>query len=83
MDGEEYARVRLVYQSTEQLRDLTALTPENPPVSFAIDLPGLARNADGFYRLEDVTACLQNAIDAYDELIETYRDESMNLNIAA
>ena len=83
VDGEEYARVRLVYQSTEQLRDLTALTPENPPVSFAIDLPGLARNADGFYRLEDVTACLQNAIDAYDELIETYRDESMNLNIAA
>lgn len=81
-DGEEYARVRLVYPSTEQLRNLTALTPEAPPVSYSIELPGLTRNADGFYRLEDVYTCLRNAIDAYDELIETYGEAEV-LDIAA
>ena len=82
-DGEEYARVRLVYQSTEQLRGLIPLSLNNPPVSFDIDLPGLARNTDGYYRLDDMLACLQNAIDAYDELIETYGDESAELDAAA
>lgn len=82
-DGEEYARVRLVYPSTEQLRDQRALTPKTPPVSYMIDLPGLARSADGFYRLEDVYDCLQNAIDAYDEMVETYSDESMIPDLAA
>ena len=71
-DGEAYARVRLVYQSTEQLRGMIPLSPDNPPVSVELDLPGLERNADGYYRLDDVLGCLQNAVDAYDVLIETY-----------
>jgi hypothetical protein len=52
-------------------------------VSFDIDLPGLARNADGYYRLDDVLGCLQNAIDAYDALYETYGGESVELPAAA
>ena len=82
-DGEACARVRLVYQSTEQLRGMIPLSLENPPVSFDVDLPGLARNADGYYRLDDVLACLQDAIDAYDELIETYGCMSADLDNAA
>ena len=82
-DGKAYARVRLVYQSTEQLRGLIPLSLDNPPVSFDIDLPGLARNADGYYRLDDVLGCLQNAIDAYDALYETYGGESVELPAAA
>ena len=73
-DGAAYARVRLMYQSTEQLRSIAPLSLETPPVSFAIELPGLEMNTDGFYRLEDVCDCLQKAIDAYDALLETYGD---------
>ena len=82
-DGESYARVRLVYQSTEQLRGITPLSLENPPMSFDIDLPGIERNADGYYRLEDVLGCLRNAIDAYDALAETYGVEDAGMDAAA
>ena len=71
-DGEEYARVRMVYPGTEQLRKGTPLTLANPPMDFDIELPGVERNADGYYRLEDVVGCLQSAIDAFDALPETY-----------
>ena len=71
-DGEALARVRLVYQSTEQLRELIPLSLDNPPASADVNLSGLERDADGFYRLDDVLERLQSAIDAYDALIETY-----------
>ena len=74
-DGEACAKVRLVYQSTEQLRGMIPLSLENPPMSVELDLPGLERNADGYYRLDDVLGCLQNAVDAYDALIQTYGED--------
>ena len=82
-DGELYARVRMVYQSTEQLREKTELSLENPPVSFEMDLPGLERNADGYYRLTDVQECIRRAIDAYDALVETYGTGDAELDKAA
>ena len=82
-DDESYARVRLVYQSTEQLRGLTPLSLDNPPVSFDIDIPGLERNADGYYRLDDLLGVFQHAIDAYDTLIETYSGEDTEMDTAA
>jgi hypothetical protein len=42
----------------------------------------MERNADGYYRLDDVLACLQKAIDAYDALIEKY-GENAELDAAA
>lgn len=71
-DGEEYARLRLVYQTTDQLRNITPLSLDTPPASFDIGLPGLETSGNGFYRLDDVCAALQGAIDAYDDLIRTY-----------
>ncbi len=82
-DGESYARVRLVYQSTEQLRGMIPLSLDNPPVSFDIDLPGMERNADGYYRLDNVLERLQNAIDAYDALVETYGGQDAEMKDAA
>ena len=73
-NGEELARVRLVYQSTEQLRSLQPLTLEAPPVSYAVELPGLEMNEDGFYRMDELYDCIQSAIDAYDDLAKTYGD---------
>lgn len=71
-DGAQFARVRLVYQNTEQLRNIAPLSLNAPPESFVIELPGIEMNGDGFYRLEDVTDCLERAIDAFDVLTETY-----------
>ena len=82
-DGASYAKVRMVYQSTEQLRGMIPLSLDNPPVSFDIDLPGLERNADGYYRLDDVLGRLQDAIDAYDALVETYGGGDAEMDAAA
>lgn len=82
-DGESYARVRLVYQSTEQLRGMIPLSLNNPPMSYDIDLTGIQRNTDGYYRLDDVLACFQNAIDAYDALVEKYGGEETGMDAAA
>lgn len=67
-DGKEYAALSLVYQTTEQLRDRSALTLENPPAVFPLKLKGLKANPDGLYLLDDLQQRFAKAISAYDEL---------------
>lgn len=67
-DGKEYVGLSIVYQSTSQLRDRTALTLDTPPECFPIKLKGLKSNSDGLYLLEDVQNRFKKAIDAYDDL---------------
>ena len=67
-DGKEYAAFSLVYQTTDQLRDRTALTLDTPPEVFQLKLKGLKANADGLYLFKDVQQRFQQAIDAYDKL---------------
>ena len=67
-DGKEYAALSIVYQTTDQLRDRTALTLDNPPMIYPIRLKGLKANSDGLYRLEDLQARFDKAIRAYDAL---------------
>ena len=67
-DGQEYASLSLVYQSTPQLRDRTMLSLDNPPMSYPLSLNGLTRNKDGLYRLSDVEQRFDQAIAAYDKL---------------
>lgn len=51
-EGQNFTCVRLVYQSTEQLRQMSLLDLDNPPVSFPIRFNGLEPNADGLVPLE-------------------------------
>lgn len=51
-EGQVFAALSLVYQSTEQLRNMTLLDLENPPVKFPIHLNGLTANDDGLYLYE-------------------------------
>lgn len=53
-DGVTYVAAKLIYQSAEQLRNKSTLTLDNPPMIVPIYFKGLARNADGLYRLEDL-----------------------------
>ena len=48
-EGQPFVALNLVYQSTEQLRNMTLLDLENPPMVFPIRLKGLNSNADGLY----------------------------------
>ena len=63
-----YADLWLVYASADQLREVSILSPDNPPMSLRLSLKGLTPNADGLYPLEAVERRFTEAIDAYDQL---------------
>lgn len=65
-DGQEYVAVNMVYQGTDQLRQMPLLSLENPPVVYSMELSGLACNDDGLCRLADFEQRLTERIEAYD-----------------
>ncbi len=67
-DQQDYCRIRLVYQTTQQIRELEPLDLDTPPASFAPDFKGMEKNADGLYLLEDVYNRIQEGLDRYDAL---------------
>ena len=67
-DGRLYADLWLVYASADQLREVSILSPDNPPMALQLHLKGLTPNADGLYPLEDLERRFAEAIDLY----ETY-----------
>ena len=73
-DGNEFAAVELVYQSTEQLRSKSFLTLDTPPAVYELSFTGMEKNGDGLYAYDDVIARLDKAISAYDEIKAEYGD---------
>lgn len=67
-DGKEYGDINLVYQTTDQLRNLDLLNLENPPMVYPVKLKGLKANADGLYLMEDILSRFASAISAYDSI---------------
>ena len=65
-DGRMYADLWLVYASADQLRGVTVLGPDCPPMSLQLRLAGLTPNADGLYLLSDLEARFTEAIDLYE-----------------
>jgi glucose-1-phosphatase len=76
-DGNEFAAVELMYQSTEQLRDTTMLKLDTPPAIYALSFEGLEKNADGLYAYSDIVGRLDKAINAYDELAAEYGEDEL------
>jgi len=72
--GQQYGRLRLVYSSVDQLRSVPLLSLDNPPCSYDLSLEGLTKNRDGLYAYDDLRARVQEAIEAYDQLLATYPD---------
>ena len=66
--GKEFVAVNIVYQTTEQLRNVSLLNLENPPVVFSLKLKGLQANADGLYTIESVNDRFDKAIRAYETI---------------
>ena len=73
-DGEMYGRVRYVYQTTEQLRDLTLLENGEEPAAVSLDFAGLEKNADGLYAYDDLRGRIDDAVASYYDLRTTYAD---------
>ena len=71
-DGKEYNSLDMVYQSTEQLQNLSLLDLENPPMNETVPLDGLLANEQGLYAAEEVEERIQQAIDEYDVICEEY-----------
>ena len=70
--GERFYSVDLVYQSVDQLRDLTMLDIAHPPVVYPVVLTGCVRNADGLYQAKELYARFDKAIGAYDRIVDEY-----------
>ena len=61
-DGNEYARLSLVYPSTAQIVNREMLTLDNPPMKVALKLRGLQPvDADAIYKLSDVLQRISDA----------------------
>ena len=71
-DGKEFIRMRLVYQSTDQLRRTPLLTLDNPPVSYVFTIDELNANEDGLYPYDEFNDFLDEKIAAYDKLKAQY-----------
>lgn len=71
-DGDAHWSVELVYQSTDQLRGLTPLSLDHPPVRFPLRFEGVEADDSGMIAEADLLAMLDSAIAAYDALEETY-----------
>ena len=60
-EGQSFVAINLVYQSTEQLRNMTLLDLENPPMVFPVHLKGLNYNNDGLYPFDALVQRLLSA----------------------
>lgn len=70
--GEELISLDLVYQKTDQLKQISLLGEDDPPAIYSLRLKGLNVDENGMYKAEDVMRRLDEAIKAYDELQEEY-----------
>ncbi|MBQ6508691.1 MAG: histidine-type phosphatase [Flexilinea sp.] len=75
-EGESFWAVDLVYQTTNQLRDLTLLDLQNHPAIVPVILKDLERNADGLYPEQALKDRFERSIAAYDALAEKYPQEN-------
>lgn len=66
--GKEYVALNLVYQSTDQLKQMSLLDLEHAPQIYSLKLKGLNPNADGLYSFKDVNERFLQAIRAYDSI---------------
>ena len=73
-EGKDYWGVDLVYLNPDQLRTMPLLGLDNGPMIFPISFDGLEPNQAGLYNEADLFDRFDQAIAAYDTIVETYSD---------
>lgn len=69
----KYIKIRLLYQSTEQIRGMKAMDAANPPVSFELSFRGIEKASNGMYCYDDFMSHLQTSIKAYKATVRGQR----------
>ena len=64
-DGRMYADIWLVYATADQLRELSILSLQHPPMAIQLYLKGLTPNADGLYLFADLQRRFGEAFNLY------------------
>jgi glucose-1-phosphatase len=65
MNPKKYVRVRLVYQSSEQIRKMQHLTLDNPPMSCELSFTDIQKAPNGMYPYDEFMNHLQHTLKAY------------------
>ena len=73
-EGKDYWGVDLAYLTPDQLRGMPLLGQGNSPAIFPISLDGLEQNEAGLYNEDEMLGRFDQAIAAYDTIVETYSD---------
>ena len=64
-DGRMYADIWLVYATADQLRELSILSMQHPPMAIQLHLKDLTPNADGLYLFADLQRRFGEAFNQY------------------
>lgn len=75
--GERFGRVRLLYQSVDQLREGSMLAGTEAPMSVELSFEGLEKNADGLYAYDDLRGRIADATAEYDRIVRKYAAEEL------
>ena len=67
---EEFISFDFVYQTTDQLRNLSLIDENNPPGIYSIRLKDFKADPNGLYKSEDVIQLFEDKINEYDQLID-------------
>ena len=76
-NGEQFGRVRLLYQSVDQLRLGTMLAGSESPQSVDLSFDGLKKNEDGLYSYDELRAHVKAATDEYDNIVQKYGEAEL------
>lgn len=78
-NNEEYIRVRIVYDSSDKLRNISIHDLNNEPLSYTFEFNNLEADEYGMYRFSDFEKHLVSKISAYDELVRKYNPDDSSL----
>ena len=73
--GKAFWQVKLVYQSTEQLRSIQPLSLEIPPMIVSLSFEGIGADESGMIAEEDLMNLFRDRIGILNELKEKYAEE--------
>ena len=73
--GEAFYKIKLVYQSLEQLRELQQLSLENPPTIVPVFFKELEADEQGFVKEEKLLELFKNKINSFEELKDIFPEE--------
>ncbi|MBQ9043486.1 MAG: histidine-type phosphatase [Eggerthellaceae bacterium] len=74
--GEQFGRVRLMYQSVDELREGTMLAGTESPMSVELAFKDLQKNADGLYAYDALRTRIADATAEYDRIVKEYGQEA-------